>query len=377
MSEQSKRKIGPTCGDPAKGHPDQCHVPKGSTVKEASAEEIAKIRAMLGIGNTSKAKAPEQCHVPAGSTVKKEDPEQLAKLRAMLGITPEPAVSNTLNAAEVLRSLGDTDPNPEDIVFDPKMVQSDEAGKEEFIAEMKRKAPAEPQTEGIKVITQGPYVVTGGIPIKNSMIKSNEKGQSTGWYVGETRDDGQEYALCRCGHSKHYPFCDGSHEHVEWDGTCTASTEPYAKAAKVYKGAGDFCLMDQEDLCAIVRYCDPDGSCWNLIQKADTVDKALIETCSCASGRLTVVKDGKLIEPALEKEIECIDDRPRNHLGPLWVKGGIPVETEDGVKYEVRNRVTLCRCGRSKNKPFCDGEHLACECMDDGSKGPENNGGNK
>ena len=36
-----------------------------------------------------------------------------------------------------------------------------------------------------------------------------------------------------------------------------------------------------------------------------------------------------------------------------------------------------CRCGRSKNKPFCDGEHLACECMDDGSKGPENNGGNK
>lgn len=43
--------------------------------------------------------------------------------------------------------------------------------------------------------------------------------------------------------------------------------------------------------------------------------------------------------------------------GPLWVRGGIPVESSDGATYEVRNRVTLCRCGRSSNKPFCDGTH--------------------
>jgi len=30
----------------------------------------------------------------------------------------------------------------------------------------------------------------------------------------------------------------------------------------------------------------------------------------------------------------------------------------DGRAYEVRNRVSLCRCGKSKNKPFCDGSHL-------------------
>ena len=29
----------------------------------------------------------------------------------------------------------------------------------------------------------------------------------------------------------------------------------------------------------------------------------------------------------------------------------------DGTTYETRNRVTLCRCGASKNKPLCDGSH--------------------
>ena len=29
----------------------------------------------------------------------------------------------------------------------------------------------------------------------------------------------------------------------------------------------------------------------------------------------------------------------------------------EGKLYEVRNRVTLCRCGKSTNKPFCDSSH--------------------
>jgi CDGSH-type Zn-finger protein len=41
----------------------------------------------------------------------------------------------------------------------------------------------------------------------------------------------------------------------------------------------------------------------------------------------------------------------------VWVRGGITVQTMDGTTYEVRNRATLCRCGHSGNKPFCDGAH--------------------
>src|SRR6266536_1245907 len=52
--------------------------------------------------------------------------------------------------------------------------------------------------------------------------------------------------------------------------------------------------------------------------------------------------------------------------GPLWVRGGVPVEAADGFEYEVRNRVTLCRCGYSKNKPFCDGSHVRTKFKDSG-----------
>ena len=50
--------------------------------------------------------------------------------------------------------------------------------------------------------------------------------------------------------------------------------------------------------------------------------------------------------------------------GPIWVRGGITVESADGREYEVRNRVTLCRCGQSSNKPFCDGSHVECSFHD-------------
>ena len=61
--------------------------------------------------------------------------------------------------------------------------------------------------------------------------------------------------------------------------------------------------------------------------------------------------DGTPIEPGFEPSIATVPD------GPLWVRGGISITTQDGYTYEVRNRVTLCRCGQSKNKPFCDGTH--------------------
>ena len=50
--------------------------------------------------------------------------------------------------------------------------------------------------------------------------------------------------------------------------------------------------------------------------------------------------------------------------GPIWVKGGIKIISSDNKTYEIRNRVTLCRCGQSKNKPFCDGTHAAIRYED-------------
>ncbi|MGI6109213.1 MAG: CDGSH iron-sulfur domain-containing protein [Eubacteriaceae bacterium] len=344
MSTDKKGKI--SCGSPAPGHPEQCHIPAGSKITPANQEAIDRIRAEFGIGPSRKTADPA---------------------------APSPAAApETLDAAKVLKSLGVTASNPEDVTMNTEEVQSDPLGREEAANELLREKPALKKAAGIHIVSQGPYVVVGGVPLKNSMIRANDTGESVGWYVGESGTEGEDYALCRCGHSKHMPFCDGTHEKIQWDGTCTASTKPYAESARIYRGCNGYDLMDEESLCAIVRYCDPDGSCWNLVQKADGLAEAVIQTCNCVSGRLTVVKDGKMIEPELSMEIECIDDRPRNHYGPLWVKGGIPVKTADGVSYEVRNRTALCRCGHSANKPFCDGTHLCEADAQDGSEGAQN-----
>ena len=44
--------------------------------------------------------------------------------------------------------------------------------------------------------------------------------------------------------------------------------------------------------------------------------------------------------------------------GPLFVEGEFEIFKADGTKVEVPGpKAALCRCGHSKNKPFCDGSH--------------------
>ena len=64
-----------------------------------------------------------------------------------------------------------------------------------------------------------------------------------------------------------------------------------------------------------------------------------------------------IIERDLEKSIGVIEDPSIGASGPFWVRGGIPIYSAGGELYEVRNRLTICRCGKSTNKPFCDSSH--------------------
>jgi len=81
---------------------------------------------------------------------------------------------------------------------------------------------------------------------------------------------------------------------------------------------------------------------------------------NCPSGRLVAWEraSGAPVEPSLPRSIGVTEQRSENVSGPLWLRGGIPVISADGFAYEVRNRMTLCRCGASANKPFCDGSHF-------------------
>ncbi len=231
-----------------------------------------------------------------------------------------------------------------------------------------KKLPDE-DTIYIKVTKNGPYLVYGSPKVKQEYIVPNEQGASWEYQDGKSFPvpEGKPVALCRCGHSKTPPFCDGSHLHNHFDGTETASHEPILDNAKAYEGP-NYTLLDNEKYCAFARFCDAFGQVWNLVEEGDaTSDKlALRETFHCPAGRLMIKKNGseQLLEPELEKEIGVLEDTAIQCSGPLYVKGGIRVEGEDGKSYEIRNRQTLCRCGRSSNKPFCDGSHASVKYQD-------------
>ncbi len=218
------------------------------------------------------------------------------------------------------------------------------------------------QTRKIVVTKDGPYVVSGGIPVSVQVIGTNEEGGSWEWEPGAALEADTTYALCRCGQSGKAPFCDGTHARVGFDGTETASRAPFDAQKTVLDGP-TMTLEDARPFCAVARFCDNFGTAWELIaQTADPSARALLihEVTHCPSGRL-VVRDkatGQTIEPVLEPSIGIVEDPAEKCSGPLWVRGGIAVQSQDGKGYEVRNRMTLCRCGQSKNKPFCDGTHV-------------------
>jgi CDGSH-type Zn-finger protein len=214
----------------------------------------------------------------------------------------------------------------------------------------------------IMITKDGPYLVYGDLPIDKQIIGIGEEKEPEKWIPSKQVPSGKSCALCRCGGSKNKPFCDGTHGKIKFRGTETASKKPYDKQAKIIEGP-TLKLMDAPVLCADARFCHRRGGTWELTHHSDDPqarELAIEEACNCPAGRL--VECDKKAEKAIEKEfvqsISLIEDPQSKVSGPIWLKGGVPVESSDGTTYEVRNRQTLCRCGKSKNKPFCDSSHI-------------------
>jgi CDGSH-type Zn-finger protein len=213
----------------------------------------------------------------------------------------------------------------------------------------------------IQVSKDGPYLVSGGVPLLKQTIICDSEGTSFEWRVDTKYSLQEKCSLCRCGQSKKKPFCDGTHVKVSFDGTETAGQEEYLNEAVEIDGLAAK-LTDIEILCASARFCHRAGGIWSLIPRSAELEAkriAIEEACDCPSGRLVVwdKKSKKTIELDFEKSVVLIEDPWVGVIGPIWVRGGIPVESVEGEAYRVRNRVTLCRCGKSSNKPFCDSSH--------------------
>ncbi len=92
----------------------------------------------------------------------------------------------------------------------------------------------------------------------------------------------------------------------------------------------------------------------------DRADKSAAEDAAevimrCPSGALRFErKDAGLPEPIPSTNtVTLVPD------GPLYVRGDVKIISPQGQTHHQDTRLSLCRCGNSNNKPFCDNSHIA------------------
>ncbi len=218
----------------------------------------------------------------------------------------------------------------------------------------------------IVVHFDGPYEVCGGIPLVRKTQVVSEYGEPLTWEKTDTilaNDDC--YCLCRCGHSQEMPFCDGSHHEVDFDGTETADGGTIAERQEVLPGGKRIVVRYDDSLCMDSGFCGCAATTIKEMLK-DTDDTrvrslviAMVERCPSGAYTYSIEEGQPEIEPDLPQQVavttDITDQGPVS--GALWITGNVPIERSDGQPLETRNRVTLCACGLSKNKPLCDGAH--------------------
>ena len=229
-------------------------------------------------------------------------------------------------------------------------------------------------SQKIVIRPNGPYKVHGDVPLVRKTQVVSEYGEPLTWKRGEVlKTTDEPYFLCRCGHSGDKPFCDASHREADFDDTETADTGLTAERQVTYAGGTHIAVKCDESLCSESGFC---GNRLTDVQQMvphtdDTSVRAQVIAMveRCPSGSLTYsIEAGEAdVEPDLPRQIavttEITSDGPV--AGPLWVTGYIPIERADGQPLETRNRVALCCCGLSKDKPLCDGAHRALVIKED------------
>jgi CDGSH-type Zn-finger protein len=171
-------------------------------------------------------------------------------------------------------------------------------------------------------------------------------------------------ALCRCGGSKNKPFCDGTHGINGFSDK--KLTDGSANKRGDYRGLA-ITIHDNRGICSHAGFCtdnlkrvfrmgeepwiDPDGA---------TMEEIVRVVRMCPSGALSYSVDGM---EHRDQDREPMVTVTRN--GPYAVTGGIELIGQEFGEGASRDHYTLCRCGASKNKPFCDGSHWAVGFKDE------------
>lgn len=169
-------------------------------------------------------------------------------------------------------------------------------------------------------------------------------------------------SCARCGGSANKPFCDGTHTTNGFSSGKAADRVPDARES--YAGA-EITIHDNRGICAHAGACTDGLPSVFRLKQEPWIDPAgasapdIVDTVrKCPSGALSYSIDG----------IEHRDRAPAIFVapnGPYVVTGGPELADTprgDGASTE---HFTLCRCGGSRNKPFCDGSHWKRNFTDD------------
>lgn len=197
----------------------------------------------------------------------------------------------------------------------------------------------------IKCAPNGPLIVEGECPLISSS--------------GESSSIGGKKALCRCGASNMKPICDGSHVGIDFKDD--NESDPRKNKKFVYKGE-KITVFYNKELCTHAAQCvagspdifDPGKTPWVQPDNSSDIEKLKETIFKCPSGALSFKVEGEqeVIDFGLgEEKITIAKD------GPIYIEGSIELENTDFSEGVSSEHYSLCRCGKSRNKPFCDGYH--------------------
>ena len=139
----------------------------------------------------------------------------------------------------------------------------------------------------------GPYEVTGEPILTKRAQSESVYGEPLDWELVGTEDADykrrKRYLLCRCGQSNAKPYCDGSHEKVNFDGKLTADRAPSASRQKLTEGDG-ISMTDDRSLCEHAGFCGTRfTNVWAMMESTkdpEVRERARRMIANCPSGRL-------------------------------------------------------------------------------------------
>jgi len=200
----------------------------------------------------------------------------------------------------------------------------------------------------IACLANGPYYLIEDSSPKEVSHLVDETGQSYSTVRG--------VALCRCGLSGNKPFCDGSHGK---SGFSDEKSDDRIKDRRDQYVGEKITVLFNGGACAHAAHCvndlpsvfKTDTDPW-IDPNAASVDELIAQIEKCPSGALSYSINGKEREiQQRDPEVTVLRD------GPYAVTGGIDLVGQEWCDGVTNERYVLCRCGASKNKPFCDGNH--------------------